>query len=87
MPLLLPALYIIGPKGALTQRSDWLLIGSLVVLGAAAKIALAVLTLLGASEYLKFAIVIGWFVAILVGSYFYVLMPTPNRLRKERDSE
>jgi uncharacterized membrane-anchored protein YhcB (DUF1043 family) len=52
------------------QRSDWLLIGSLVVLGTAAKIALAVLTLVGASEYLKFALVIGLFVAILVARTF-----------------
>jgi hypothetical protein len=45
----------------------------LAVLGVAAEAAIAVLSLTGGSEYLEFAIAMVLFVAILVGSYLFVL--------------
>ena len=69
------------------NRRDWVMIGSLVALGVAATIAIGVLTVIGGSEYLKFAIAMGLFVTILVGSYLYVIAPTPQRRRDEGGSE
>ena len=48
-------------------------IAVLAALGVAAEAAIAVLTVRGGSEYLEFAIAMGLFVAILVGSYLFVL--------------
>ena len=45
----------------------------LAVLGVAAEAAIAVLSLTGGSEYVEFAIAMVLFVAILVGSYLFVL--------------
>jgi uncharacterized membrane protein YfcA len=53
------------------KRSDWMLIVTLVVISIAAEIAIGVLTVMGAPEYIEFAIVIILMVAILVGSYFF----------------
>ena len=69
------------------ERRVWVIIGSLVALGVAAEAAIAVLTVIGASEYLEFAIAMALFVAILVGSYLFVIMPTPQRRRDEGDAE
>ncbi len=69
------------------HRRDWVMIGSLVALGVAATIAIGVLTVIGGSEYLKFAIAMVLFVTILVGSYLYVIAPTPQRRRDEGGSE
>ncbi len=65
----------------------WVMIGSLVALGVAAMIAMGVLTVIGGSEYVEFAIAMVLFVAILVGSYLFVILPTPRRRREERDAE
>jgi hypothetical protein len=48
-------------------------IAVLAALGVAAEAAIAVLTVRGGSEYLEFAIAMGLFVAILVGSYLFVI--------------
>jgi hypothetical protein len=48
-------------------------IAVLAVLGVAAEAAIAVLSVTGGSEYLEFAIAMVLFVAILVGSYLFVL--------------
>ena len=74
-------------KGVLVEGRVWVMIGSLVALGVAAIVAMGVLTVIGASEYLEFAIAMVLFVAILVGSYLFVIMPTPQRRRDERDTE
>jgi len=63
------------------------MIGSLVALGVAAMIAMGVLTVTGGSEYLEFAIAMVLFVAILVGSYLFVIVPGPRRRREDRDAE
>jgi CHASE2 domain-containing sensor protein len=68
------------------RKSDRITIAILVVLGAAAFIAIGVLTLLQASEYIEFAIAMAMFVAILVGSYLFVITPQKQR-EEERDSE
>lgn len=46
--------YAFQTKGALMQRSDWILISTLVVLGLAAEIAIGVLTVMGPSEYTEY---------------------------------
>ena len=59
----------------------------LAVLGVAAEAAIAVLTVAGGSEYVEFAIAMVLFVAILVGSYLFVIRPTPQRRRDEGGTE
>ncbi len=66
-------------------RSDRILIAALAVLGVVAYIAIAVLTVMGASEYIKLAIVMVLFIAILAGSYWFLLAPQGQR--EERDTE
>jgi cation transport ATPase len=68
------------------RRSDRITIAILVVLGATAFVAIGVLTLLQASEYIEFAIAMAMFVAILVGSYLFVITPQKQR-EEERDTE
>jgi hypothetical protein len=51
-------------------------IAVLAGLGVAAEAAIAVLSVRGGSEYLEFAIAMVLFVAILVGSYLFVLTST-----------
>jgi hypothetical protein len=69
------------------KRSDWILIVTLVVISVAAEIAIGVLTVMGAPEYIEFAIVIILMAAILVGSYFFVIIPPSRSRRRERDTE
>jgi hypothetical protein len=69
------------------QRSDWILIVTLLVISIAAGIAIGVLTVMGATEYIEFAIAIILMVAILVGSYFFIIIPTPRSRWRERDTE
>ncbi len=59
----------------------------LAVLGVVAEAAIAVLSLTGGSEYLEFAIAMVLFVLILVGSYLFVIAPTPQRRRDEGGTE
>ncbi len=59
----------------------------LAVLGVAAEAAIAVLALTGGSEYVEFAIAMVLFVAILVGSYLFVIRPTPQGRRDEGGTE
>ena len=67
------------------SKRDYIMFVALAVLGMAAYISIGVLTVMEASEYIKFAIAMVLFVAILVGSYLYVI--TPQKQREERDSE
>ena len=55
------------------DRGMFTTIAVLAVLGVVAETAIAVLSVTGGSEYLEFAIAVGLFVAILVGSYLFVL--------------
>ena len=59
-------------------------IAVLAVLGVAAEAAIAVLSLTGGSEYVEFAIAMGLFVAILVGSYLFVLTSSSQRGGQQR---
>ena len=54
-------------------RGAWILIMALATLGVAALVAMAVITLTEGSEYLEFAIVMVLFIAVLVGSYWFLL--------------
>lgn len=68
------------------RKGDRITIAILVVLGVAAYFAIGVLTILEASEYIEFAIAMAMFVAILVGSYLFVITPQKQR-EEERDTE
>jgi membrane protein implicated in regulation of membrane protease activity len=59
----------------------------LAVLGVAAEAAIAVLSLTGGSEYVEFAIAMVLFVAILVGSYLFVLTPSQSGQQRGRREE
>lgn len=67
------------------DKRDWIMIATLAVLAVVALVAVGVLTVMGASEYVEFGIVMVLFVAVLVGSYLYVI--TPQKQRSERNSE
>jgi membrane glycosyltransferase len=56
-------------------RGDRIIIMALAALGVVALIAMAIITLTEGSEYLEFAIVIVFFVAVLLGSYWFLLAP------------
>jgi membrane glycosyltransferase len=56
-------------------RGAWILILALAALSVAALIAMAMITLMEGSEYLEFAIVMVLFIAVLVGSYWFLLAP------------
>ena len=60
----------------------------LAVLGVAAEAAIAVLSLTAGSACLEFAMAMVLFVAILVGSYLFVIRPTtPQGRHDEGDTE
>ena len=59
----------------------------LAVLGVAAEAAIAVLSVTGGSEYVEFAIAMVLFVAILVGSYLFVLTPSQSGQQRGRREE
>ena len=62
-------------------------IAVLAVLGVAAEAAIAVLSVTGGSEYVEFAIAMVLFVAILVGSYLFVLTPSQSGQQRGRREE
>ncbi len=64
---------------------DWITIAVVVVLGAGAFLAIGVLTLLGAPEWIEFVVAMGMFVALLVGAYLVVV--TPQQREEERDTD
>jgi hypothetical protein len=66
-------------------RGPWMQIMSLAALGVAALVAMAVITLTEGSEYLEFAIVMVLFIAVLVGSYWFLLAPAGQG--EEQDNE
>ncbi len=65
---------------------DWITIAVVVVLGAGGFLTIGVLTLLGAPEWIEFAVAMVMFVAILVGSYLVVVTPQQQR-EEERDTD
>ncbi len=65
---------------------DWITIAVVVVLGAGAFLAIGVLTLLGAPEWIEFVVAMVMFVAILVGAYLVVVTPQQQR-EEERDTD
>ncbi len=64
---------------------DWITIAVIVVLGVGGFLAIGVLTLLGAPEWIEFLVAMVMFVAILVGSYLVVVVPKEQR--EERDAD
>jgi hypothetical protein len=72
-------------EGAFMGRGPWMQIMSLAALGVAALVAMAVITLTERSQYLEFAIAMVLFIAVLVGSYWFLLAPA--RQGEEQDDE
>ncbi len=68
------------------DRRDWITISVVVVLGVAAFLAIGVLTLLGAPEWIEFVVAMGMFVALLVGAYLFVIAPQKQR-EEERNTD
>ena len=68
-------------------RSDRIVIMALVALSVAAFIAVAVITLTEGPEYLEFAIVMVLFIAVLLGSYWFMLAPAGQGEKEEEDNE
>ena len=68
------------------RKGDRITIAVLVVLGVVAFAAIGAMTLLGAPEYLEFAVAMTLFAAILVGSYLFVITPQKQR-EEERDTD
>ncbi len=66
-------------------RGDRILIMALAALGVAALVAMAVITLTEGSELLEFAIVMVLFIAILLGSFWFLLAPAGQG--EEEDNE
>ena len=56
-------------------RGAWIMIAAIVALGIAALTAKAMITLLQGYELLEFAIVMVFFTAVLLGSYWFMLAP------------
>lgn len=68
------------------SRRDWITISIVAVLGVVAFLAIGVLTLLGAPEWIEFAVAMGMFVTLLVGSYLFVVAPQRQR-EEERNTD
>ena len=66
-------------------RGPWMQIMSLAALGVAALVAMAVITLTERSQYLEFAIAMVLFIAVLLGSYWFLLAPAGQG--EEQDNE
>jgi cation transport ATPase len=75
-----------GKERPKMRKGDRITIAVLVVLGVVAFAAIGVMTLLGAPEYLEFAVAMTLFAAILVGSYLFVITPQKQR-EEERDTD
>jgi membrane glycosyltransferase len=72
-------------EGAFMGRGDRIIIMALAALGAVALIAMAVITLTEGSEHLEFAIVMVFFIAVLLGPYWFLLAPAGQG--EEQDKE
>jgi hypothetical protein len=66
-------------------RGAWILIMALAALSVAALIAMLVITLTEGSEYLEFAIAMVLFIAVLLGSFWFLLAPAGQG--EKRDNE
>ena len=66
-------------------RGDRILIMALAALGVVALIAMAVITLTEGSEHLEFAIVMVFFIAVLLGSYWFLLAPAGQGEKQDNE--
>jgi membrane glycosyltransferase len=66
-------------------RGAWILIMALAALTVAALIAMLVITLTEGSEYLEFAIAIVLFIAVLLGSYWFLLAPAGQGEKQDNE--
>ncbi len=66
-------------------RGAWRLIMALAALTVAALIAMLVITLTEGSEYLEFAIAMVLFIAVLLGSYWFLLAPAGQGEKQDNE--
>ena len=57
------------------QRSDWIVIGIVLVLDAAGITAIALITLLAGPVWLEFVLVLAMFIVTLLGAYWVLFAP------------
>jgi hypothetical protein len=57
------------------QRSDWIVIGVVLVLDVISTIAIAVITLLAGPTWLEFVIMLAMFIVTLLGAYWVLFAP------------
>ena len=57
------------------QRSDWIVIGVVLVLDVISTIAIAVITLLAGPIWLEFVIMLAMFIVTLLGAYWVLFAP------------
>ena len=57
------------------QRSDWIVIGVVLVLDVISTIAIAVITLLAGPTWLEFVIMLAMFIVALLGAYWVLFAP------------
>lgn len=61
------------------KRGELLLIAILAVLGVLAVGTINILSVLGGPEWIKFVVMVVLMAALLVGSYWFVIMPSSRR--------
>ena len=57
------------------QRSDWIVIGVVLVLDVISTIAIAVITLLAGPTWLEFVVMLAMFIVTLLGAYWVLFAP------------
>ena len=57
------------------QRSDWIVIGVVLVLDVISTIAIAVITLLAGPTWLEFVVMLAMFIVTLLGAYGVLFAP------------
>jgi disulfide bond formation protein DsbB len=67
------------------KRSDWIVIGIVLVVDLLAIIAIALLTLLEGPVWLKFVIMLAMFIVTLIGAYWVLF--APEEISKERGGD
>jgi hypothetical protein len=67
------------------KRSDWVVIGIVLVLNLPAIVAIALLTLLEGPVWLKFGIMLAMFIVTLIGAYWVLFAPVD--ISKERGGD
>jgi Kef-type K+ transport system membrane component KefB len=57
------------------QRSDWIVIGVVLILDVISTIAIAIITLLAGPVWLEFVVMLAMFIVTLLGAYWVLFAP------------